>query len=152
MRSEATMSLEESAGQVRTYADGEIVFREGSAGEHMYVVLEGAVRIRKEGDLVNTVLGEFGPGEMFGELALVEKKPHSATAIAAGRTKVLMHDRETFQTALLEDPELALDVIGSLAARLRDTTEKLQQIATQHVLDRTEMALVQKAVLESDLL
>jgi CRP-like cAMP-binding protein len=152
MRWEATMSLMESAGQVRTFADGELVFSEGSTGEHMYVVLEGAVRIRKEGGLVNTVLGEFGPGQMFGELALVEKKPHSATAIASGPTKVLMHDRETFQGALLEDPEVALEVIWSLAARLRDTTEKLQMIATQHVLDRAEMALVQKAVLESDLL
>jgi CRP-like cAMP-binding protein len=146
------MALEDSTGDVRCYQDGEIIFREGSQGEHMYIVMEGAVRIRKEGDLVNTVLGEFGPGQMFGELALVEKKPHSATAIAAGSTRVLVHDRATFLTALLEDPELALEVIGSLAGRLRDTTDKLQRIATQHVLDRTEMALVERAVLDSDLI
>lgn len=146
------MSLEDSPGRVVSYADGQAVFREGTPGEHMYIVLEGAVRIRKEGDLVNTVIGDFGPGQMFGELALVEHKPHSASATAVGPTRVMLHDRETFLTALLEDPEVALEVIGSLAGRLRDTTEKLQQIATQHVLDRTEMALVQKAILESDLL
>ena len=145
------MAFEDSAGETRVFRDGETVFEEGSQGEHMYVVLEGAVCIRKEGDLVKTVLCEIGPGQMFGELALVERKPHSASAIAVGDARLLLHDRQTFLNALLDDPELALEVIGSLASRLRDTTDKLQKIATQHVLDRTEMALVERAIFESDI-
>jgi len=58
--------------------------------------------------------------------------------------------RETFLASLREDPEFSLRVIASLASRLRTTSERLQQIATQHVLDRAEMALVQKAVLETE--
>lgn len=145
------MVLEAGSGIVRQYEDGEIVFDEGSAGESLYVVLQGGIAIRKHGDLFTSVIAEFGEGEIFGEMALFESRPHSASATAVGLTMVALYDRGTFIAALAEDPELALRVIGSLSARLRDTTEKLQLIATQHILDRTEMALVQRAVLESDL-
>jgi CRP-like cAMP-binding protein len=84
-------------------------------------------------------------------MALFESRPHSASATAVGLTSLALYDRDTFVGALSHDPELALRVIESLSLRLRVTTERLQQIATQHILDRTEMALVQRAVLESDL-
>jgi CRP-like cAMP-binding protein len=143
--------LEAGSGVVRQYEDGDIVFEEGTGGEHLYVVLEGGVAIRKRGGLFTSVIAEFGAGEIFGEMALFESRPHSASATAVGLTTIALYDRDTFIDALTEDPELALRVIGSLSSRLRDTTEKLQQIATQHILDRAEMALVQKAVLESEL-
>jgi CRP/FNR family cyclic AMP-dependent transcriptional regulator len=144
------MGLAESGGETRDYAGGEVVFEEGSVGEYLYVVVSGGVSVRKSGDLVSTVIAEFGPHDMFGELALVDSKPHSARATAVGRTRLRLFDRYTFKDALLDDPELALAVISSLAERLRDTTDKLQRIATQHVLDRAEMALVEKAVLATD--
>jgi CRP-like cAMP-binding protein len=145
------VALEAGSGVVRQYEDGDTVFEEGTRGEHLYVVLEGGVAIRKHGELFTSVIAEFGAGEIFGEMALFESRPHSASAAAVGLTTIARYDRDTFIAALAEDPELALRVIGSLSTRLRDTTEKLQQIATQHILDRTEMALVQKAVLESEL-
>ncbi|MDO8964811.1 MAG: Crp/Fnr family transcriptional regulator [Coriobacteriia bacterium] len=145
------MTLDESDSTRRFYEDGDLVFAEGSPGEHLYVVVEGGVAIRRRGELFTSVIAEFGPGEIFGELALFEHKPHSAEATAIGETMLALYDRATFIAALEGDPELALRVIESLSSRLRDTTDKLQQIATQHILDRTEMALVQRAVLESDL-
>lgn len=145
------MQFDEEPGTTRTYGDGEIVFREGELGEHLFVVLSGGVRIRKEGDLVATVLGELTPGEMFGEITLLDRRPHSATAIAVGDTELAVYDQDAFLSALRRDPELALRVIASLTTRLRSSNEQLQQVCTQHVLDRTEMALIQKAVLESEL-
>jgi CRP-like cAMP-binding protein len=141
----------DGAGDILEYEDGDEVFSEGSPGDCLYIVESGAVAVRKQGEVVSTVIAEFGPGEMFGEMALVDSRPHSAAARAIGDTRVRILDRDAFLDALEHDPELALRVIESLALRLRDTTEKLQQIATQHVLDRTEIMLVQKAVLESDL-
>lgn len=145
------MGLAENAGEIREYTDGDVIFDEGTPGDFLYIVIAGAVEVRKHGDIVDTVLAEFGPGDMFGELALVDSKPHSARATASGPTALRLFDRDSFAAALADDPELALGVIGSLAVRLRDTTDKLQSIATQHVLDRAEAILVQKAVLESDL-
>jgi len=145
------VALDTGSGIVKQYEDGDVVFSEGSTGEHLYVVLEGGIAIRKHGELFTSVIAEFGESEIFGEMALFEQRPHSASATAVGLTTVALYDRDTFVAALVDDPELALRVIGSLSSRLRDTTEKLQQIATQHILDRTEMALVQRAVLESDI-
>lgn len=145
------MTLSETSGETLEYSNGDLVFAEGSPGDYLYVVAEGGVAVRKHGEVVDTVIAEFGPGDMFGEMALVDARPHSAQATAVGDTRVQVYDRESFLDSLEHDPELALRVIESLALRLRNTTDKLQQIATQHVLDRTEMILVQKAVLESDL-
>jgi CRP/FNR family transcriptional regulator len=145
------VALDADSGTVRQYEDGEVVFDEGSAGDSLYVVLQGGIAIRKRGDLFTSVIAEFGEGEIFGEMALFESRPHSASATAVGLTSLALYDRDTFVGALSHDPELALRVIESLSLRLRVTTERLQQIATQHILDRTEMALVQRAVLESDL-
>ena len=145
------MPLHEGTGEVRDYDDGDVVFREGEVGEHLFVVMRGGICIRKGAGPVVAVLAEFEPGEMFGEQALIDSRTHSATATAVGPTQLAVYDRDTFLASLREDPEFTLRVIGSLASRLRTTSERLQQIATQHVLDRAEMALVQKAVLETEI-
>lgn len=146
------MRFHDGGGEIREYADGEMVFCEGDEGRYLYVILQGKVLLRKEGDLVATVLDELSEGEMFGELALIEDKTHSASAVTGGPARLALYDKETFLASLREDPELALRVIASLAGRLRRTTETLQQVCVQHVLDRTEMQLIQKAVLESELM
>jgi CRP/FNR family transcriptional regulator len=145
------MELQEVGGELRTYADGEVVFDEGEEGQYLFIVLKGKVRIRKEEDLFSTVLAECEPGDMFGELAMIDCRPHSASAVAEGPTELALYDRETFARALKEDPGFAQRMIESLAARLRATTEQLQRVCTQYVRDRTEMALIQKAVLEGEM-
>lgn len=145
------VAFDNTQGFARTYEDGETIFQEGEEGAYLFIVVSGAVRITKRGDLVSTVLGELGPGTMFGEQALLDSRPHSATAVAVGITEVAVYDKQTFLESLCRDPELALRVIGSMSARLRSTTEALQMVCEQYVLDRTELALTQKAILESEL-
>ncbi|MBA4370115.1 MAG: hypothetical protein C0418_00860 [Coriobacteriaceae bacterium] len=150
-RGSRVVAFEETEGFTRTYEDGETIFLEGEQGAYLFIVVSGRVRIAKGGELVSTVLGELGPGTMFGEQALIDSRPHSATASAVGITEVAVYDKETFLETLCLDPELALRVIDSLSTRLRSTTEALQKICEQYVLDRTELALTQKAILESEL-
>lgn len=145
------MSLVDSGGSVSRYADGDAIFREGEMGEHLYIVLSGAVRIWTSGGLVATTLTEFGPGTMFGEQTLVDGRPHSANASAVGDTELALYDKDTFLAALREDPELALRVIESMSARLRATTVLLQKLCEQYVLDRTELALTERAILDGEL-
>lgn len=138
-------------GTLRVFADGETIFSQGDTGHHLYRILSGKVHIRKEGDLVATVVAELGEGEMFGESAIIEDRPRSATAIAAGETELALYDREAFLSALRDDPELALRAMTALTERLRITTERLQDVCTQHVLDRAEMALTERAILQAEL-
>ncbi len=115
------------------------------------MIINGAVRIRKEGSVVATVVAELGAGEMFGESAIIEHRPRSATALALGDTELACYDKASFLDALGEDPALALRAMSALIGRLRVTTEQLQGLATQHVLDRAEMALTERAILQNDL-
>lgn len=138
-------------GTLRVYEDGETVFREGDPGTHLYLICSGAVRIRKEGELVSTIVAELGPGEMFGESAIIEHRPRSATVTAVGPTELALYDREAFLEALQRDPELALRAMGAMTERLRVTTGRLQDVCTQHVLDRAEMVLTERAILEAEL-
>jgi len=145
------MRLDTEGGSVVRFADGETVFGEGDEGLYLYVIISGAVRIRKEGKLVTTVVAELGKGEMFGESAIIEHRPRSATALALGETELALYDKAAFLRALSDDPELALRAMSALIGRLRLTTERLQELATQHVLDRAEMALTDRAILQSEL-
>jgi CRP/FNR family transcriptional regulator len=146
------MELTESGGTVRSYEDGETIIEEGDEGHFLYIVLNGTVLIRKQGgELFETVLAECSPGEMFGELAMIDFRPHSASAVAVGDTELALYDRETFLNTIREDPEFSLRVISSLGERLRATTEQLQRMCGEYVRDRAEIALVQKAVLEGEI-
>jgi len=145
------MRLESDGGSVIQFEDRDTVFAEGDEGLYLYIIVSGKVCIRKEGDLVATTVAELGPGEMFGESAIIERRPRSATAEAIGRTELACYDRDAFLAALSEDPELALRAMSALIERLRLTTERLQSLATLHVLDRAEMALTERAILESEL-
>ena len=144
------MRFDTDGGSVVRYADGDTVFNEGDEGLYLYAIISGGVRIRKEGALVATVVAELGPGEMFGESAIIEQRPRSATALAVGDTELACYDKAAFLDALAEDPELALRAMSALIGRLRTTTERLQDLATQHVLDKAEMVLTDRAILQNE--
>ncbi len=143
--------LLEGGGWTETYEDGALIFEEGDEGSCLYVVLSGVVRIEKRGDVVTSVIAELGPGEMFGESAIIEGRERAACARAVGRTVLAAYDREAFLRALREDPELGLRAMGTLCERLRVTTQRLQDLAQQYVLDRAELALTERAILEGDI-
>jgi flavin reductase (DIM6/NTAB) family NADH-FMN oxidoreductase RutF len=105
-----------AAGEERAYADGETIVREGEAGEELFVVLEGAVRIERRGRLV----ASFGEGDLFGEVAVLDGRPRSADAVAEGSVRALAVPREAVRAAIEAEPQVAWELLGVLAARLRD--------------------------------
>ena len=145
------MRFDTAGGSVVRFSDGETIFQEGDEGLFMYMIISGSVNIRKQGSLVATVVACLEAGEMFGESAIIEHRPRAAAAVAVGDTELACYDRDSFLAALGEDPELALQAMSTLIARLRVTTERLQDLATQHVLDRAEMSLTERAILQNDL-
>lgn len=109
-----------SAGALgRVYRDGETIVRQGEMGDCMFVIQEGSVEVLREEGGRTYRLTELGPGEFFGEMALCEKEPRSATVRAVGEVRALTVDRRTFLRRVQEDPSLAFRVLKAMSARVR---------------------------------
>ena len=119
----------------RDVAEGQPIFREGSTGDEMYVVVAGTVRISKEipgaGEEALTLLG---PGSYFGEMAAIDDAPRSADAVAHTACGLLAIRREDLDRIMFLDKDLAYAVlwafVRTLSSRLRETTEKLRSFFT----------------------
>ncbi len=97
------------------FADGGVVFVKGDRGAFAYLVRSGEVEIRGAGHALEVV----GPGGLFGEMALIDGGPRSASAVARKATELVVVDRATFDRLLREVPDFALKVMRLLAVRLR---------------------------------
>ncbi len=116
-------------------SNGDPVFREGDAGDHLYLLAQGAVSIKMQLDSGPGArrLATFGPGVMFGEMALVERKDRSADAFAKGERVVLYAlSAARFEELVREDPALGSrihrNLSRELAGRVRATTEALRAL------------------------
>ena len=103
------------------FSAGQQIFKEGDTGDGIYVVKEGSVEISVAmNQNVRRVFAKLGPGEMFGEMAVLEVKPRSATAIAATNTQVYFIPREELLLMLGNSPALSLELLREISQRLRE--------------------------------
>ncbi len=103
---------------LRTFQDGEIIYREGDPSVAAYQVVEGVVVLFRAGQ--GAPVSEIQAGGMFGDLGVLDKSPRATSARARGMAKVEVTDRETFLTHLASDGGLAQTVMGRLVKRLRN--------------------------------
>lgn len=106
-------------GLGRQYADGEVVCRQGEPGNCMYLVQSGKVEVVREEAGVETVLGRLRGGDIFGEMAIIDRRPRSATVRAAGEARILTLDKRAFLRQVSEDPSLAFRILKQLSLRIR---------------------------------
>lgn len=107
-------------------APGEQIFAEGSDGRHMYIVLEGEVRILKQTAAGAAEIGRVGVGAIFGELALVSDLKRSATAIAGDSGALLLGvDQARFVHLISQQPAFALFVIQALGRRIKELDDRV---------------------------
>jgi CRP-like cAMP-binding protein len=102
-------------GRRISFADGGVVFIKGDTGDHAYVVASGRVEIRESG----RVLEVMETGELFGEMALIDSEPRSASAVAVERTELVVIDRQAFDRLLREEQDFAVSVMRLMSRRLR---------------------------------
>jgi len=117
----STLSLFRNDGDTKAFAPGETVFLEGEEGRLMYVVLEGSVRLSVTG----RTLEKVGPGGLFGEMALIDSGPRSATATALTACTLAPVAAARFKALVKEDPAFAIDIMRVMAARLRSMDRRL---------------------------
>ncbi|HXA54280.1 MAG TPA: Crp/Fnr family transcriptional regulator [Solirubrobacteraceae bacterium] len=126
----------------RSFVAGEVVFRERDRSDTCYVVHDGRVRaVREHGDGRTITLATFGPGDIFGELALFEDERRSATVEALAPTSVLALLGPDMRRLLADHPQIAMRLLVALARRLRDTNERLARRSFQTVQSRVASAL-----------
>jgi CRP-like cAMP-binding protein len=100
---------------------GQVLFREGDRASFMYVLLSGTAEIIVHDKVVETP----GPGDIVGEMAVIDNSPRSATVIAKTDCRLFPIERERFNFLVQKKPEFALHVMRVLAYRLRQTDAKL---------------------------
>jgi CRP/FNR family transcriptional regulator, cyclic AMP receptor protein len=105
---------------INEYAASQVIFEEGSVGRELFVVLAGSVNIVKTTGGGPNVIATLGKGEFFGEMAVIDASPRSATAIAASDdTRVMRINHARFVYLVSQQPAFALMIMDALSKRLR---------------------------------
>lgn len=110
------------------YPKGHVLFREGDPGRVMFVLQAGKVRITRLVRRVEKTLAMLGAGDFFGEMALLNNKPRSATATIEEDARLLVIDTQTFDTMINANAEIAARLIRKLAQRLQDANELIENL------------------------
>ena len=98
--------------------DGKEMTRQGAAGREFFVLLEGTADVRKNGRKINSL----GPGDFFGEIALVSREPRTATVTATSPVRTLVITDRSFRRLLDESPQVKTKVMEAMATRLAPDT------------------------------
>jgi len=128
----------------RRFEAGQVVFREGDASDTCYVVRSGRARaIRAHQDGRTITLAHFGPGDIFGELAMFDDEPRSATVEALEETEAIAVLGPDMRRLLARHGQIAIKLIIALGRRLRETNERLSRQSFQTVQSRVATVLDQ---------
>jgi CRP/FNR family transcriptional regulator len=128
----------------RQFHANEIVFREGDESDTCYVVRSGHARaVREHQDGRSITLARFGPGDIFGELAMFDNERRSATIEALEPTEAIAILGGDMRRLLREHPDIAVKLIAAIARRLRETNERLARQSFQTVQSRVAAVIAQ---------
>jgi uncharacterized membrane protein len=129
----------------RRYRAGEMVFHMGELSSAMYIVADGQVNIHLPGEASRRIsLKDIARGEFFGELALFDEKPRSASVLATTDAVLLELSRETLSSYLERRPRAAMAILKMMAERLRETNAMLSERAAKNVVEELEKNLTWK--------
>src|SRR5690606_24761444 len=142
---ESAAALRTSVTEVRL-AKGQTLFSENDAGDRLYVVLEGKIKLsRTAADGRENLLSVLGPGEMFGELSLFDPRPRTASAIALTEARLAGLGHDDLRPWLTGRPEVALHLLRALAQRLRRTNDVIADLVFTDVPGRVAKQLLDLA-------
>jgi CRP-like cAMP-binding protein len=112
----------------KEFSKGTVLFREGEAGREMFVLQSGRIAISKRVRDEEKVLAVLGPGEFFGEMAIISNRPRNATATVSEDAKLLVIDPKTFEGMIRGNAEIAVRMIKKLAERLSEADAQIENL------------------------
>jgi CRP/FNR family transcriptional regulator, cyclic AMP receptor protein len=137
-----------AAARRRAYRAGEVIFHRDDPGQVLYVIREGKVKICiNSPDGHEVVLAVFSPGDYFGELALLDGQPRSASAVAIDSVEVYALQRSDFIKIVIHHPHIAIQVMNVLSRRLRQTDAMIEDLLFLDVHGRVAKKLLDLAEL-----
>jgi CRP-like cAMP-binding protein len=125
----------------RDFSAGEVLFREGERGEEMYVIQSGLVRVVKRVGGEYRSLATLGKGEFIGEMAILNGRPRTATALVLEDARCLVIDAATLEQMVSDNAEIALRLVKKLARRLDSADEMIQMLLNPDPQARVLLAL-----------
>ncbi len=127
----------------KEFAKGTTLFKEGEAGKDMFVLQSGRIAISKRVRDVEKTLAILGPGEFFGEMAIIANKPRNATATVTEDAKLLVIDSKTFEAMIRGNAEIAVRMIKKLAERLSEADAQIENLLMSDPSSRVVHQLLQ---------
>jgi CRP/FNR family cyclic AMP-dependent transcriptional regulator len=121
----------------KSWADGEVIVRQGEVGNSMFVVQAGEVEVLRETEDGEVRLAILGAGDFFGEMSIFEHEVRSATVRARGEARVLTVDKRTLLKRIKEDPFLAVSILQTMSNRIREINAELVRARTAAVASTT---------------
>jgi CRP-like cAMP-binding protein len=129
----------------RSFAAGEVVFRDGEAGTEAYLLQKGRVRLLKQVGALERSLRVLRPGDLFGESALVPGATRNSTAVALDDATVLALDQGAFHQVITSNPEIGARVAEQIARRLRDAEDQVEILMVHGTQTKMVVALLKLA-------
>lgn len=138
----------------KVFAPEEIIFCEYEPANDFYLIQEGEVKITKTVGTSIKTLDVLGTGDIFGEMAILEEQPRSATAIAINEVKALNFNRANFEVLMTKNPQLALRVLTIFSTRIYDAKRRLMILLMDDIIGKVAdvlMMLYEKQFLNDNL-
>lgn len=121
--------------RMQTFPSDETVVEMGDPGQSLYIVLDGEVKVVYPSTSGDFELARLGPGDFFGEMALLNEKPRSATVRTLTPVRTLVLEKEDFRHVVSEMAGLALHLLSALSMRIRNADEQISSLSDQAVRD-----------------
>ncbi len=132
-----------STAREQRYPRGSIVFYEGDPGDFLMVILKGKVKVILLGEGgQEIILAMLGARDFFGEMAILESAPRSATIMTVESSEFLCLDQKSFSTLLTDQPSISLKILKHLSERLRQTDEQIRSLAMFDIYGRIAQCLL----------
>ena len=145
LEDEAASALAAAMGTIKLNR-GEVLFHEGDKEDRLYVVVSGKIKLGRSGSAGReNLLAILGPGQMFGELSLFDPGPRSSTATAVTACEIRTLEHDELMGWLSGRPEVALGLLGQLAARLRRANDVVADLVFSDVPGRVAKQLLELA-------
>ena len=122
-----------TSGLGKLYTDGQVIVRQGEAGDCMFAVQEGRLEVLKVGKDGEVRVGILEQGDIFGEMSIFEREARSATIRVLGQARILTVDKKTFLRRIQEDPTIAFNLVRMMSRRIR----VLSQDVAEGKIDRS---------------
>lgn len=136
----------------KTYSAGQIIFFEYEPGDTFYLIQTGRVKIVKIFGNIEKTIDILKPGEFFGEMALLENAPRSASIIALDNCKLLEFNRNNFQMLMTGNPQMALNLLGLFAKRIYDQKRRFNilTLSDEHARVADVFVMLAEALPQAD--